>query len=252
MFAYPEISASLEDYLEIILTIIKEKGAAKANDIAKRLGVKNPSVTGALKALAEKGLINYTPYDLITLTPKGLEAAADVARRHSVLKSFFEKVLAIEPAEAEKAACKMEHVVAKEVLERFMLFTEFMEKCPRAGLSWVNGFNYNCDIQNTANCASCIKACLEDVKKNSMNKGKEPTMQTTLDKITVGQKARIKKVKPIGRTGVRLAEMGATSGATVEVEKVAPFGDPIEIKVKGYHLSLRKDEAEAIEVEMIN
>ncbi len=252
MFAYPEISASLEDYLEIILSIIKEKGAAKANDIAKRLSVKNSSVTGALRTLSEKGLVNYTPYDLVTLTSKGFDAAADVTRRHSVMKSFFEKVLAIEPAEANKAACKIEHVVAKEVLERFMLFTEFIEKCPRAGFNWVNGFNYNCDTQNTVTCASCISACLENVKKKSLNERKEPVMQTTLDKIVVGQKARIKKLKPVGRTGVRLAEMGATSGATVEVEKVAPFGDPIEIKVKGYHLSLRRDEAEAIEVEMIN
>jgi DtxR family Mn-dependent transcriptional regulator len=43
--------------------------------------------------------------------------------------------------------------------------------------------------------------------------------------------------------------MGVTSGAVVEVEKVAPLGDPIEVKVKGYHLSLRKEEAEGIEVE---
>jgi len=40
--------------------------------------------------------------------------------------------------------------------------------------------------------------------------------------------------------------MGATAGTIVEVERVAPFGDPIEVKIKGYHLTLRKDEAERI------
>ena len=45
--------------------------------------------------------------------------------------------------------------------------------------------------------------------------------------------------------------MGLTTGTVIEVERVAPLGDPVEMKVKGYHLSLRKDEASKIEVEMI-
>jgi Fe2+ transport system protein FeoA len=45
--------------------------------------------------------------------------------------------------------------------------------------------------------------------------------------------------------------MGVTPGTVVEVERVAPLGDPIDIKVKGYHLSLRKEEAEGIEVELL-
>jgi Fe2+ transport system protein FeoA len=45
--------------------------------------------------------------------------------------------------------------------------------------------------------------------------------------------------------------MGITPQSVVEVERVAPMGDPIDIKVKGYHLSLRKDEAEGIEVELL-
>ena len=49
----------------------------------------------------------------------------------------------------------------------------------------------------------------------------------------------------------RITEMGLTTGTVIEVERVAPLGDPVEMKVKGYHLSLRKDEASKIEVEMI-
>ena len=76
-----ELSASMEDYLEAIYHIVSAKQAARAKDIAKRLEVNNSSVTGALRILSEKGYINYAPYDVITLTPKGHKHAEDVVRR---------------------------------------------------------------------------------------------------------------------------------------------------------------------------
>ncbi len=72
-----------------------------------------------------------------------------------------------------------------------------------------------------------------------------------LDKIKPGKKGRI--VKMLGRSGInrRIADMGVVPGTIVEVERVAPLGDPIDIKLKGYHLSLRKEEASKIIVELI-
>jgi Fe2+ transport system protein FeoA len=71
-----------------------------------------------------------------------------------------------------------------------------------------------------------------------------------LDKVKSGQKCRI--VKIIGRSGVnrRIADMGVVPGTTVEVQRVAPLGDPIDVKLKGYRLSLRKEEASKIMVEL--
>ena len=66
-----------------------------------------------------------------------------------------------------------------------------------------------------------------------------------------GQKGKVVKIKSRGSTNKRIVEMGVTPGAVVEVERVAPLGDPIDIKVKGYHLSLRKEEADRIEVEVL-
>ena len=66
-----------------------------------------------------------------------------------------------------------------------------------------------------------------------------------------GQKGKVLKINARGETSKRIVEMGVTPGAVVEVERVAPLGDPIDIKVKGYHLSLRKDEAEEIEIETL-
>ena len=135
-----QLSASLEDYLEAIFWIIQSKGTARAKDIAKRLRVKASSVTGALQALGEKKYVNYTPYDAITLTSEGLEAAKKVVRRHRVLKDFFTSVLAIDVKIAEDGACKLEHSIPPPVVERLIEFMEFIETCPRGGKDWINLF----------------------------------------------------------------------------------------------------------------
>ena len=92
------LTASLEDYLEAIFHVAAEKGAARAKDISRRMKVNSSSVTGALRALADRGLVNYAPYDIVTLTAKGTRMAEDVIRRHEVLRDFFVKVLAVAEA----------------------------------------------------------------------------------------------------------------------------------------------------------
>ena len=146
------LSESLEDYLEAIFCIIQEKQAARAKDIGKWLKVGSSSVTGALHALADRGLINYAPYDVITLTEQGAVAAQGVAKRHKALRDFFVKVLAIDAIEADVAACKMEHAVSKDILQRFVKFVKFVEECPRGGgMKWIESFEHYC------NCEQCTE-----------------------------------------------------------------------------------------------
>jgi len=71
-----------------------------------------------------------------------------------------------------------------------------------------------------------------------------------LHELKPGEKGKIVKVAGGGGIHRRLLDMGLVSGSEVEVERVAPLGDPFEIKIKGYHLSLRKEEASNIEVEV--
>lgn len=73
----------------------------------------------------------------------------------------------------------------------------------------------------------------------------------TLKDLKPGQKGKVLKINVRGETNKRIVEMGVTPGAVVEVERVAPLGDPVDIKVKGYHLSLRKEEADGIEIEVL-
>jgi DtxR family Mn-dependent transcriptional regulator len=120
------LSASLEDYLEAIFNLLASAKVARSKDIAKSLGVSKASVTGALRLLKKKGLANYKPYDFITLTDDGRTAAAEIVRKHNILKSFFVDVLAIDPATAQKAACSAEHELGPEVIARLLAFIDFV------------------------------------------------------------------------------------------------------------------------------
>lgn len=71
----------------------------------------------------------------------------------------------------------------------------------------------------------------------------------TLKEVKIGDTVRVVKLHGEGAVKRRIMDMGITKGAEVHIRKVAPLGDPIEITVRGYELSLRKADAEMIEVE---
>jgi len=72
-----------------------------------------------------------------------------------------------------------------------------------------------------------------------------------LSELYPGEKGRVLKIIGARNINKKIVDMGVVPGVAVEIEKVAPLGDPVDVKVKGYHLSLRKEEAEGILVELI-
>jgi DtxR family Mn-dependent transcriptional regulator len=153
-----ELSASLEDYLETIFFLSREDGKARPKDIAERMHVRAASVTGALKALAEKGLVNYAPYASATLTDEGREVAGKIAVKHEALLHFFTQVLGLERDEAEEFACSMEHTIPDHILQRLVRFAEYTEKCPSFNASWQESAEaYFCKAQNREDqrCSRC-------------------------------------------------------------------------------------------------
>ena len=72
---------------------------------------------------------------------------------------------------------------------------------------------------------------------------------TKLNEVKCGETVKVKKVEGAGAVRRRIMDMGITKGSEVYVRKVAPLGDPIEINIRGYELSLRKYDAEIIIVE---
>ncbi len=154
------LSASLEDYIEAIYHIITKKQVARSKDIATSLGVSRASVTEALRTLSKKGLINYAPYEPITLTSIGKSTAEDVIFRHVTLKRFFTEVLAIDPKTAEEGACKVEHAAPPVVIERMISFIDFLQICPRGGDDLLDGFADYCKRGTTRNnCDECVSSC---------------------------------------------------------------------------------------------
>jgi ferrous iron transport protein A len=73
----------------------------------------------------------------------------------------------------------------------------------------------------------------------------------TLDQLTTGQAATVRKIGGKGAVRRRLMDMGLTRGSTIAHVKAAPMGDPVEYLVRGYHLSLRKSEAQMVEIEIV-
>ena len=152
-----KLSASLENYLEVIYHLEAKSMVARVRDIAKSMNVKSSSVTYALKVLAEKKLINYEPYSVITLTKEGRKVAGGVVQRHEVLKKFLESVLNLNCDLAEDTACKMEHSISTTVLERLTQFLEYIDSCPRGEINWVNNVGFFCKNKLDDGTAACMR-----------------------------------------------------------------------------------------------
>lgn len=131
-----EMSAALENYLEIIFRLEVREGAARAGGIAEAAGVSRSTVTSTLKVLKEMGLVTYEPYSLIHLTDQGLAIGRDVAHRHFVFQEFLENVLQIDPIQADDTACMLEHVVPQDVIKRLGQFVLFLKSRQEQWKDW--------------------------------------------------------------------------------------------------------------------
>ena len=119
-----QLSESLEDYLEAIAELIAVGGHAHTKEIAEKLNVKMPSVTGALRQLEKMNYIVYNTHYPVSLTKEGKRVADEVVQRHQVLLRFFSGILGLPLEKASETACRLEHVVDKDAVRRFVIFTE--------------------------------------------------------------------------------------------------------------------------------
>ena len=119
-----ELTSNMEDYLEVILNLQQEQMVARVKDVAQRLNVKMPSVTGAMKSLAEKGLVNYERYSYLTLTAAGEKIAQEIGERHKTFYRFLTTVLKLDHTTAELDACRLEHATSRKTFARLKDFTD--------------------------------------------------------------------------------------------------------------------------------
>jgi DtxR family Mn-dependent transcriptional regulator len=115
---FNNLSASLEDYLEAIAALKREKRYARVVDIAKSLSVKSSSVNFAINFLSENGLVRHERYGYIDLTERGEKIALEIQTKHDVLYKFLNTLLFINSEIAYKEACRIEHSVGIETVQR--------------------------------------------------------------------------------------------------------------------------------------
>jgi len=163
--ASPEhLSRSLEDYLETVLFLVRRQRVARVRDIAKHLTVGMPAVTAALKILSNRKMVNYDPYQVVTLTEKGREVAEEISQRHFLLLQFLADVLGLDGPSAEANACRMEHAVDQDLLQRLQQFMRFIHDCPRAGRSLVEHFSKYCrERPDPGRCRECLSEVLQEI-----------------------------------------------------------------------------------------
>jgi len=157
-----QLSATLEDYLETVFRLEQEKRFARVRDISAALDVAKSAVTTALRSLSEKGLINYQPYEPVTLSTEGRQKAGRIVLRHRVMEDFLRNVLGLEAERADSMACGMEHAIDRDALDRFVCFLAFVGRRRKEGESWLDEFR-RFIREGTAEqtCEECMQQYLE-------------------------------------------------------------------------------------------
>jgi DtxR family Mn-dependent transcriptional regulator len=248
------LSSNMEDYLEAVLHLDRTRPVVRAKDIAAALNVSRPSVSGALRALAKAGLIRHERYGHVELTDAGRERAEGIQRSHQTLSDFLRDILQLSDEDSQREACEIEHHLRPETLRRLIAMMEFVRECPRSGPDWLAQMRRRWE---DSDCEGDCSECLRNVelpergwgRGHGRRHGGRGTIGESLAQQRPGFRGRVVRVCGGGPIRRRLMEMGVTGGADIEFERVAPLGDPLEIKVRGYHLSLRRSEAEQVWVE---
>jgi DtxR family Mn-dependent transcriptional regulator len=135
-------SITNEEYIEVIFGLQQKHGHVHTNDLASSLGIAPPSVTEMVQKLAEKELVNYTPYRGVTLTKDGEKIAKELIKTHKTLAEFLE-IIGVDKKNAESDACQIEHHVSAFTVKQLNKFVEFVREAPVDPI-WLSHFKHYC------------------------------------------------------------------------------------------------------------
>lgn len=125
IYARKPISSKMQDYLEAVTALASSRGGARVADIARRLGVRMPTVNSALRVLREAGLVTQARYGAVFPTRRGLKEGRGIERSHLGLRDFLVLVLGAEARSADKEACRLEHAVSRRTMASIEAMTAF-------------------------------------------------------------------------------------------------------------------------------
>ena len=132
-----QLTPSQENYLEWIFRFAQE-GPVRVRDLARQVGVKEPSASRAVVGLAKFGLVSHEAYGKIELTERGLRVGESLARRSDCLTRLLVDILDMPREQADAEAHRMEHVIGDEVLSRLEVLVDFAASSP----AWVKRLHH--------------------------------------------------------------------------------------------------------------
>jgi len=242
----PTISQAQEDYLKIILELINSRRVARIKEIAQRKNVSMPTVTEAMRKMAQDGLINYSAHEFIDLTSEGEQAAHQMTAQHKFLRLFLEDILNIPSETADTEACLLEHHLSPITLERMILLYQFLVNCPHHDSNLIEDFRQCLSAEKLADKTSCrdcfVKIAFPHTVTNPF------AVHSLLANLSEGQKGTVTMLG--GNTAMRhkLIEQGLVPGATVQMERTGNKSQPFVISVNGLQIKLDIEQANLIEV----
>jgi DtxR family Mn-dependent transcriptional regulator len=201
---YEPLTRSVEDYLKAIYHLSLKGQPATTSEIAQRLELSAPSVSGMVKRLSEQGLLAHVPYRGVELTAEGRRVALRMLRRHRIIEAYLVAFLKYGWEQVHQEAERLEHAVSEALIERM---AEALGN-PR--------FDPHGDpIPDADGSVSEL-------------------VYTPLTEIPVGETAEIRLVDTSQPERLRyIAARGLTPGARVSVIDREPFNGPITIRVGG-------------------
>lgn len=197
------LSGPVEDYLKAIYDLELEGAPASTNDIADRLAVSPPSVSGMVRRLADQGLITHEPYRGVRLTGDGRRAALRTLRRHRILECYLTEALGYPWDRVHAEAERLEHAASEELVELM---------------------------------ASALGDPVQDPHGAPIptrdGRVEEAALQT-LAETAPGEQVRVRRVHDKEPERLRyLAELGIRPGSLVRILDKAPFDGPITVWVE--------------------
>ena len=242
--AHAPLTGALEDYLETIYQLLQRQPFARVRDIARARSVKAGSVSPALKRLADLGMVKYVQREYVTLTTDGEREARRVYARHQLLVRFFTEILQMRPAAAEADACAIEHSLSDEAMDRMVRFFEYLGACPNSPPDFLERF-HGCSVVHgdVPACAHHCEVTDGDLQQQGAN--------VSVFDLQPGESGSVTHVNAAGAIRQRLLDMGILPDARVEVERIAPAGEPVWIRLDGTQLALRRLEARSVLVNRV-
>ncbi len=126
----------MEQYIEAIAQLLNHGKVCSVSEIAAEANVSRPAASRAVRDLAERALVEHKAYGYVDLTPEGYALASKLDARHEALQTFFTSVLAFDEEVADAEACRLEHLLDDQTIDRLAALTAFIEARPEISEAW--------------------------------------------------------------------------------------------------------------------